>query len=123
MSLKARCGNCNAWLKSVRNGICRARSPQVILLGMQQAPGVALPGLRTQAQASPVTMTVFPEMKENGWCRQWEPVAELEGAFLEAANGKQAEKAERDEGAENSRCQCRDYGRDTSGCSVHGQAK
>ena len=91
MTLKARCGNCNAWLKSVRNGICRARSPQVILLGMQQAPSVNLPGLRTQAQAQPVTMTVFPEMKEGGWCREWEPTVELEGAFMQQAHKEAAE--------------------------------
>lgn len=87
MSLKARCGNCNAWLKGPRDGACRANPPQVILLGMQQArPAVDLPGIRAASQAQPVTATFFPQMKESGWCRAWEPVAELEAAFMAEAH-------------------------------------
>jgi hypothetical protein len=45
-----------------------------------------------------MVLTVFPQMKDTGWCRDWEPSTAMEGAFMRAAkehgNGQQAKETE-----------------------------
>jgi hypothetical protein len=97
MALKAACGHCNAWLaQGGKAGVCRARPPQALLAGMKQSPGLA--GIPGSARAEPMVLTVFPQMKDTGWCRDWEPSTAMEGAFMRAAkehgNGQQAKETE-----------------------------
>lgn len=87
MMLKANCGNCSAFQKMAQNGVCRARPPIPIMIGMQQRPGIK--GLAGPS-AEPLVMSYFPPMKDTGWCREWEPRADMESAFMQAANGRQA---------------------------------
>lgn len=90
--LKASCGNCSAWVREKgKQGICRARPPVPLIVGMQKQPG--FPGL-SPTQVSPLVSSFFPPMLEVGWCREWEPRVDMEGEFMKAAretNGQQAQ--------------------------------
>jgi hypothetical protein len=84
--LRACCGNCNAYMKENPNqGVCRAKPPVPLMIGMAKRHQLA--GL-PQQNAEPIVTSYFPPMRKEGWCREWEPTSEMEGALIEAAQQK-----------------------------------
>jgi hypothetical protein len=73
------CRNCNAWRLIKGNiGECLAQPPVPLFMGMQRVPVVGArimqPGSKPQMQQQPIVHAAFPNMKDFGWCRAWEPV-------------------------------------------------
>jgi hypothetical protein len=70
------CGNCNAFQAGANGeGVCRARPPTAIMVGIQQMPGIGLLKSGPQMQQVPVFQGVFPPMRASSWCRDWQPIA------------------------------------------------
>lgn len=65
------------------NGMCRARSPVPVLLGMQQLPPVSglVRGMNGHQAAQPIVQAFFPPVHEDCWCMEWSE-AEPERAEL-----------------------------------------
>lgn len=61
-----RCGNCDAFLPQGREGLCRARPPTPIMIGLGQ-PALAL----GNTGPVPAIQSFFPQMRPEGWCRGW----------------------------------------------------
>ena len=81
------CSNCNAWLlipgqKDV--GECRAKPPVPLFMGMQEIP-IARPaivsGQQPRIMNKPIVHAAFPNMKNFGWCREWQPQGYEEGTW------------------------------------------
>jgi hypothetical protein len=74
-----KCGGCNAYTAdpgSQVQGVCRARPPTPLVLGVQQAPGaMLLKGGAGGGAMMPVIQGVFPPMRADSWCREWQPIA------------------------------------------------
>lgn len=90
--LMANCGNCAFYMREPgkpvpAQSLCRAHSPQVVMVGLAQRSKLA--GIPEQAP-QPITHTVFPSMRKEGWCGDWAPTAQMEGAFIDAANERAA---------------------------------
>jgi hypothetical protein len=67
---KPACENCNAWLRTNGNaGLCRARPPAPVFLGLGQ-PAVVF---GQNANPVPIIEAHFPTMMAHGWCREWQP--------------------------------------------------
>lgn len=70
-----KCEDCDAFQRrSPKNGVCRALPPAVLVFGMEQVnvPGLARGGSKGMR---PITGTGFPEVVNEGWCRQFRAVA------------------------------------------------
>jgi len=66
-----KCADCNAFQRrNPKGGLCRARPPTTLCFGMEQ---VNVPGLRPGTQGMrPLTGTAFPEVVNEGWCREFQ---------------------------------------------------
>lgn len=64
------CETCNAFLlvdKQNGVGICRAKSPAVFLVGVQERQGPL------GKVGEPITTSAFPQVQKDRWCREWGP--------------------------------------------------
>ncbi len=79
MSRQETCRTCAAYVASrpnARDGMCRARSPVPVMVGMAQQPAIA--GLmNAHQQAIPVVQGYFPPVHEDIWCMEWQPQASV----------------------------------------------
>ena len=75
MPIDQKCGNCNAYLAGANpgEGVCRAKPPTPIMIGVQQMPVGLMKA--PQMQQMPVFQGIFPPMRSTSWCRDWQPLA------------------------------------------------
>lgn len=73
---KDMCSNCTAFVMDpgrADQGVCRARPPTPLVLGMQQMPGNVIAHRGQGGPAvMPIIQGVFPPMKATSWCREYE---------------------------------------------------
>jgi hypothetical protein len=79
------CGNCRHWLSVTgsQGGICRARPPVPLLLGMQRS---------AIGQPQPVVATYWPETAQDMACGEWSvrvaDLAAIDFSRLETVEGQ-----------------------------------
>jgi hypothetical protein len=62
-----KCANCDAALRYDAHQVyCRARPPTPVMIGAGQ-PVIAV----GEAPIRPVIVSYFPQMLNDGWCREW----------------------------------------------------